>query len=103
MAEEHGQQYFGREHRVIFLPPYHPEYNAIEMAWGRVKHYVGQNPPYNLKILMQETLPDALRNITHETTFNIVKHIRELIKTDANNELDMAEIDERMQGYEFYE
>lgn len=59
MAQKHGLEYFGSPHRVIFLPPYHPEYNGIEMAWGQVKHYVGMNPEYKIKALIGETLPKA--------------------------------------------
>ncbi|VDI40316.1 Hypothetical predicted protein [Mytilus galloprovincialis] len=30
-------------HKVIFLPPYHPQLNPIEMAWALVKNYVANN------------------------------------------------------------
>jgi hypothetical protein len=96
MAETHGLNKFGREHIVMFLPPYHPEYNGIEMAWGRVKHFVGKNPPYNLNILLNETLPNALREFKRETASKIVKHVTDLIRVDANEELDVDELDLRM-------
>lgn len=100
IAENHGREYFGREHRVIFLPPYHPEYNGIELAWGRVKHYVGQNPSYKIKELIQETLPQAFLNVTAEKAQAIVNHIKKKIKNDAKLETDSAEIEARLQEYD---
>ena len=32
----------GKGHDVLRLPPYHCEFNPIEMVWGDVKGYVGQ-------------------------------------------------------------
>jgi transposase len=31
----------GKGHDVLHLPPYHCEFNPIEMVWGDVKGYVG--------------------------------------------------------------
>lgn len=36
LLEEHG-------HKVLRLPPYHPELNPIEKIWATVKNWVGQH------------------------------------------------------------
>ena len=40
MAEERG-------HIVLYLPPYHPELNQMEFAWGFVKGKAASNPSYS--------------------------------------------------------
>lgn len=67
MAVDQGLLDFGYPHRILFLPPYHPEYNGIELAWASIKYYCGQNPDYNIKALMYETLPKAFKNLNKET------------------------------------
>jgi len=96
MAEEHGLQYFGVPHRVVFIPPYHPEYNGNDLAWGQVKRFVGNNPTYKIKKLIDETLPKALSNFTQEKAKAIYSHIIKKIKDDFQNETDQDEIDFRI-------
>jgi len=46
LAEKYG-------HKIIFLPPYHPELNPIELCWGRVKNYIAlHNTTYRMKIIL---------------------------------------------------
>ena len=33
LAEKYG-------HKIIFLPPYYPEFNPIELCWARVKNFI---------------------------------------------------------------
>ncbi|RVE41990.1 hypothetical protein evm_013365 [Chilo suppressalis] len=40
LAEEHG-------HKVIRLPPYHCQYNAIELIWAQVKGYASKTQHKN--------------------------------------------------------
>jgi len=44
LAEEFG-------HEITYLPPYHPEFNAIELAWARAKDYAGICPSHVLEQL----------------------------------------------------
>jgi len=33
LASEEGLRKFRRPHQILYLPPYHPELNPIELAW----------------------------------------------------------------------
>ena len=92
MARNHGLENFNREHEVIFLPPYHPEFNAIEMAWGQIKRYVGQNPPYNLEGLLNEVLPQAFANLTPLKINNICNHIKNKLLEEASGDQNAEDI-----------
>ena len=48
LAEEYGQKQFNTAHKILFLPPYYPEFNPIELAWARIKNFIADNPTYNL-------------------------------------------------------
>ena len=58
-------------------PPYHPEYNGIELAWARVKHFIGHHPSYNLESILSQNLPNALFSVTPDTAKRIIEHIIE--------------------------
>lgn len=68
MAEDAG-------HKVLFLPQYHPEYNAIEYAWAFVKGYARRNPPNSMDDLLTNILPDAFDLLTEEKANNICNHV----------------------------
>ncbi|XP_068247960.1 uncharacterized protein [Palaemon carinicauda] len=74
-------------HRIVRLPPYHCQYNPIELIWGQVEKYVAKKNYFrmdNLKPLLQE----ALQQVSKENWSNAVKHMRNLQRKDC--ELDDA-------------
>ena len=93
LAENHGLENFDREHRVIFLPPYHPEFNGIEFAWGRLKNFIGKKPAYNSRNLMNETLIDSSNHLSMETSRQIYVHIKRKIRDAAMENLDSENFD----------
>lgn len=42
IAEKNG-------HKILYLPPYHPEYNPIEYVWAKMKNFIADNPTYSVK------------------------------------------------------
>lgn len=99
MAKAHGLEFYGVEHRVMYLPPYHPEFNAIEMAWGRVKDYIGKNPAYDMKKLLNVVLPEAIINFTPQMSKSIVDHTAKKIKIQAEEHCNSLDIEENMDLY----
>uniref|UniRef100_A0A0P4W325 Tc1-like transposase DDE domain-containing protein n=1 Tax=Scylla olivacea TaxID=85551 RepID=A0A0P4W325_SCYOL len=83
-----GKKYFidtiAREagHRVVRLPPYHCQYNPIELIWAQVKKYIGEKNNYklaDLKLLVKQ----SLEQVTPCNWMNAVKHTDELQAKDA--------------------
>lgn len=97
MAEEHGINNFGYPHRILYLPPYHAEYNAIELAWGRIKSYAGRNPTYNMTRLLDETLPRGFMEVTKEVAKNLVAHVIKKYAEDLDSDVDPLMITEKIQ------
>ena len=74
-------------HRVVRLPPYHCQYNPIELIWAQVKTYIGKANTFkmaNLKILVRE----AMNQITPQNWMQAVRHAEQLQEEDT--ELDIA-------------
>ena len=72
-------------HTVLYLPPYHPELNPIEYAWGYIKRKVADASSYDLATLTTETLPAAFASVTPEIIDKFFNHIK-------NNEKNYREI-----------
>ena len=78
LARENG-------HRIVRLPPYHCQYNPIELIWGQVKNYVAKRNDFkmaNLKPLLQE----ALQQVTKENWSNAVRHVKNLQIEDSEGD-----------------
>ena len=92
LAEEHGRLNFKYPHRIVYLPPYHPEYNAIEIAWSNVKRYSGNKLSYSLSRLCSETIQDAFQAFTPQKCSNIINMVLKRYAQDYENmkDLDLA-------------
>lgn len=65
-------------HEVLRLPPYHCQFNAIELVWSQTKRYYDQ---HILKIKNpEECWKAALEQVTVEQWANYVGHCTKLIK-----------------------
>ena len=74
-------------HRVVRLPPYHCQYNPIELIWAHVKKNIAQKNNYkmvDLKLLVKQ----CLEEVTPRLWMNVVQHTDELLAKDA--ELDVV-------------
>ncbi|XP_015370672.1 PREDICTED: uncharacterized protein LOC107166498 [Diuraphis noxia] len=62
-------------HTVLRLPPYHCEFNPIELAWAMVKGYVKQeNTMYKIDDVRQ-LLNSAIERVTAENWKIFIKHV----------------------------
>lgn len=50
---------------VLYLPPYTPEYNPIEMMWAKIKLFLRKNRSKNLTQLKQN-ITKAFNSITNQ-------------------------------------
>lgn len=69
-------------HKVLRLPPYHCEFNAIELIWGIAKNYydrhIGINGYAEQNVL--DMWEESLQQITSEIWENSIRHTEEIIK-----------------------
>ena len=49
--------------RLLYLPPYSPDFNPIEQAWSKIKEHLRSAKARTLEVL-EETVTQALRTIT---------------------------------------
>lgn len=72
--------------KVIRLPPYHCQYNAIEMVWGYIKKYVkDRNRTFKLKDI-EALFFEAVAAVTPELWKKYVSHVKNLMEEDWNSE-----------------
>ena len=79
VAEEAG-------HEVVRLPPYHCQYNPIELVWAQVKTYVAQRNTFKMADL-KPLLKEALRNVTPQNWMEAVRHAEQLQDQDARQDI----------------
>lgn len=76
-------------HTVLRLPPYHCEFNAIELAWAMVKSYEKQhNTSYKIDDV-RNLLNIAIERVTSENWKNCISHV-------IKEENQMTEVDTNM-------
>lgn len=74
-------------HTVVRLPPYHCQYNAIELIWAQVKGYVAEhNRTFKLSDI-EKLFEEALRRIDRTSWENCVRHTEKLQEEDYQKEL----------------
>lgn len=71
---------------VIRLPPYHCQYNPIEMVWGYLKAYVkDRNKTFKLTDV-QNLFMEAISTVTPEQWKKYVQHVKKSIDADWSSE-----------------
>lgn len=83
-------------HEVIRLPPYHCQYNPIELVWARIKTEVAdRNNTFKLADV-ERLMNDAIDRVTVDDWKNCVKHAERLQDEDFRKEIGRDEILERI-------
>jgi transposase len=58
---------------LLFLPPYSPDLNPIEMAWSKLKSFIRKVKPRHLDELVEATR-QALESVTSTDLFGWLRH-----------------------------
>lgn len=58
---------------LVFLPPYSPDFNPIEMCWSKIKNYLRQVAARNYQLL-DEAISAAIKQITASDARNWIRH-----------------------------
>lgn len=74
-------------HKVIRLPPYHCQYNPIELIWANIKTFVSHRNQFKMSEL-QTLTHEAIRSITPKNWSDVVRHAHKIQDDDAK--LDVA-------------
>jgi transposase len=59
--------------RVLFLPPYSPEFNPIELMWSKLKAYLRKAKARSIEVL-ETAIDSALKTITLTDILNWFRH-----------------------------
>lgn len=65
--------------KVIYLPPYSPELNPIELAWNKMKTYIRKQRARNTDALYS-VYAEALESITLSDSEKFVEHAMKFLK-----------------------
>jgi transposase len=58
----------------VYLPPYSPDLNPIELAWSKVKHYLRKAQARTLEALYQ-AIANALQTISSKDAYAFFRHV----------------------------
>ncbi|XP_063847657.1 uncharacterized protein LOC135095928 [Scylla paramamosain] len=72
-------------HIVVRLPPYHCQYNPIELVWAQVKSYIAKRNNFKMADL-KPLVKEAMRAVTPENWKQAVKHAEQLQEHDTNQD-----------------
>lgn len=87
LALQHG-------HRVLRLPPYHCEYNAIELIWAQIKGHAARHntePPFSTAKMMK-LLEQACSHVTKHNWESVVNKIKTKIWDDCERDITIDNI-----------
>ncbi|CAG2202885.1 unnamed protein product [Mytilus edulis] len=67
-------------HEVLRLPPYHCEFNPIELIWGNLKGFVGQENSTFKQNDVKSLIQKGFEQINSTTWFNSCNHVKNNIE-----------------------
>ncbi len=80
LACEIGYDYCNLGHLLLYLPPYRPQLNPIELVWAKMKYIVGCNSSYKMKDIKDKLLPQAITQIDASFCKSVCDNAKKCIK-----------------------
>lgn len=74
-------------HEVLRLPPYHCQYNPIELIWVQVKNQVAKNNSTFEMVDIERLTHEALDSVTQDDWEKCVRHAEKLQDQDYEMEI----------------
>lgn len=72
--------------KILRLPPYHCQYNPIEMVWSALKSYVKErNVTFKLKDI-EKLFMESISSVTPENWTSYVNHVQKIVDSDWTSE-----------------
>lgn len=71
LAAAHG-------HEVLRIPPYHCEFNPIELVWSKVKGCIAKHNKGFTLAEVEKLLPEALASVSQENWQNCCSHVEQV-------------------------
>jgi len=59
--------------RLVYLPPYSPDFNPIEQAWSKIKHHL-RTAKARLLVLLEHAAAQAISSITPDNAVAWFRH-----------------------------
>lgn len=84
-------------HTVIRLPPYHCQYNAIELIWAHVKGHAARNntkPPFTANKMLA-LLHNACEDVTPELWKKVVDKCKKIIDEDWERDIQFDNLSDQ--------
>ncbi|GBP59749.1 Dedicator of cytokinesis protein 9 [Eumeta japonica] len=84
----------GKGHQVLRLPPYHCQYNAIELIWAQIKGHAARNntsPPFTANSMLA-LLQEAINNVQPEDCSKVVNKTERDIMSDWDRDIHIDNI-----------
>ncbi|XP_026724790.1 uncharacterized protein LOC113491818 [Trichoplusia ni] len=81
-------------HQVLRLPPYHCQYNAIELIWAQIKGHAARNntsPPFTANKMLA-LLQEAINNVHPEDWSKVVNKTKRDIMSDWDRDIHIDNI-----------
>ena len=71
------------KHKILFLPPYHPEFNPIEICWGLLKYTINRNyVVLDPERICREDLPMRFGRIKGDMVKKLYRRLEEVVLTE---------------------
>jgi transposase len=71
-----------KQSSILFVPPYSPEYNPIELAFSKIKSLYRKSENILLDIeTMKENVEHCIRSLSNNDLHNYFRHVHSLVKS----------------------